>query len=317
MITRLAHAELAVDDLAAARAFYVDVLGFEEHLAATDALHLRAPGEFDVWSVKLTAAPSAGLIAIGLRVTEPGDLARLRDLHERLGLPTRELAAGAEPGRGAGLRVRVPGGHTVDFHHEIDEVGLYDADGAPRLPTRSTHRTHGVALQRLDHVNLRVPDFPRALAYWSGDLGFSVSEVVLDDRGDPRLAWLRRNPSTHDVALGAYDRPGFHHVAFTLADVSALGAAADLVADAGFQHAMEYGPGRHGATGASAMYLKDPAGNRIELYTGDYLRDLDRPPVRWTPEAYARKGLLWWGQEPPASFREAGAVLLAAEAAAP
>jgi len=83
---------------------------------------------------------------------------------------------------------------------------------------------------------------------------------------------------------------------------------ADLLADAGMQDAIEFGPGRHGATNAFFLYVRDPAGNRLEFYWGDYLRDHDRPPVRWEIDDYRRRGLLWWGQDPPETFFEAGPI---------
>ena len=316
MTMRLAHAAIGVDDLEAARSFYCDVLGFEEHVSSPEAVYLHAAGEFDVWSLKLAATPGPGLITFGFRVPTADELDELRALHEGLGLPVQELAAGHEPGRGAALRVQAPGGHTVDFYHDVEEVSLYDPDGVPRLPGHRTHRRSGAALRRIDHVNLRVPDFDAALGYWSGQLGFAASEVLLDRAGDLAFAWLRRTGGTHDVALGAFSRTGFHHVAYTLDDVSALVAAANLLSDAGLEASIEYGPGRHGATDASMMYIKDPAGNRIELYTGDYTRDLDREPITWTADAYGRKGLRWWGPEPPSSFREPGDVLRADQPAA-
>ena len=66
---------------------------------------------------------------------------------------------------------------------------------------------------------------------------------------------------------------------------------------------------RHGITDACFLYIRDPDGNRIELYAGDYVRDLDRPPVDWTLDEYQTTGLLWWGHQPPESFLAAGPVL--------
>jgi catechol 2,3-dioxygenase len=306
LITRLAHAELGVIDLEAAREFYVDLLGFVEHEATSDALYLRAPGEFDVWSLKLTKAPTGGMFTFGLRVP---DLDDVRAIHGRLDIKTETLAAGSEPGRGEGIRVRVPGGHTVDFHHEIDEVSLYDADGTPRLPERNTHIRRGLGAQRIDHVNLRAFEFPAAMAYWTESLDFSISEMQLDVEGNPRLIWMRHSTSSHEVAMGAYERPGFHHVAYTVADVSALSRAADCLADAGLRDSIEFGPGRHGVSSASMLYVKDPSDNRVEVFTGDYARDGDREPIRWTAEAYQRAGMLWWGGSPAPSFRVPGPML--------
>jgi catechol 2,3-dioxygenase-like lactoylglutathione lyase family enzyme len=203
--------------------------------------------------------------------------------------------------------VQTPGGHVVDFEHEVDEVATRDGHG-PHLPMRHTQRRRGPGLARLDHVNVRTDTLPAALAYWQGELGFSASERQIDGHGHVQRAWLRRAPTSHDMAIGRDERVGFHHVAYTLRDTQAIVAAADVVSDAGWP-VIEYGPGRHGITDACFLYIRDPDGNRIELYTGDYVRDLDRPPIDWTLEEYQTTGLLWWGQQPPASFLKAGPVL--------
>jgi catechol 2,3-dioxygenase len=163
----------------------------------------------------------------------------------------------------------------------------------------------GVPPARLDHVSLRVPSVPDALGYWAGELGFSASEYWLDADDAPRIAWIRRTTRTHDVALGTHAEPAFHHVAYAVRDPHALLRAADLLGDARLHARLEFGPSRHGATNAFAMYVRDPAGNRVELFNGDYVRDLDRPPLCWRPHDYAEQGHSWWGDPPPPSFGEA------------
>jgi catechol 2,3-dioxygenase len=307
MINRLSHVEVAVTDLARARDFYCDTLGFIAFTQSDDALWLRAPQEFDVWSLKLTSDHQHGLLAFGFRVDAEQRLDQLAAIHERLGLAHRWREAGEEPGRGRMLRVLTPGGHVVDFEHAVQEVPTRDERG-PHLPMRHTHTQRGVGLARLDHVNVRTTELPAALKYWQDELSFSASERQIDADGAVQRAWLRRGPYSHDMAIGRDERIGFHHIAYTLRDTSAVIAAADLVSDAGLP-VIEYGPGRHGITDACFLYIRDPDGNRIELYSGDYLRDLDRPPIDWTLDEYQTTGLLWWGHQPPASFIKAGPVL--------
>ncbi len=307
MINRLSHVELAVTDLDAAKRFYCEALGFLTSTESDRALWLRAPDEFDVWSLKLTLDHEPGLLAFGFRVDREDSLDALAALHHSLALPLRWLAAGEEPGRGRMLRVRAPGGHVVNFEHAIDEVSMRGPNG-PHLPMRHTHRRGGVAPTRLDHVNVRVADLEAALGYWQGALAFAASEIQVDADGHTQRAWLRRAPFSHDIAVGRGRTAGFHHVAYAMRDSGALIGAADLLSDAGWA-VIEYGPGRHGITDAQFLYIRDPDGNRIELYAGDYVRDLDRPPLTWTIDEYQSRGLLWWGQAPPVSFLDAGAVL--------
>jgi catechol 2,3-dioxygenase len=306
MINRLSHVEVAVSDLPRARQFYCDALGLVPYAERPEAIWLRAPDEFDVWSLKLTRDSGRGLLSFGFRVSSEDALDELQRQHAGLGVAHRWLAAGEEPGRGRTLRVAAPSGHVVDFQHEIDEIQIDGPDGV-RLPTRNLHKAHGVNPTRLDHINIRTTDMDRSLVYWRDELDFSISEM---DVADGRIchAWMRRAQGSHDVALGSDKAPGFHHFAYALRDAYMLYRAADVLADGGWR-VVEYGPGRHGITDACFMYVLDPDGNRIELYTGDYVRDLDRPPIVWSAEEFETRGLLWWGHEPPASFRLAGPVL--------
>ncbi len=242
-----------------------------------------------------------GLGHLAFRVSDDQSLDDLERLHQELGLPTERVAADTEPHQGPALRTVTPDGHPVEFYHQFDEIHV--PDGADvRLPMRHTTRRRGVPPQRIDHVNLRVPDTPTALGYWSDKLDFRPSELWLEPDETVRTAWVRRTLGTHDVALGRGDA-ALHHVAYTLADEPALLRAADLMGDAGLEGDIDYGPSRHGATNAFCLYVFDPAGNRVELYCGDYQRDLDRPPVRWSADAYARHGHSWWGLPPGERFR--------------
>jgi catechol 2,3-dioxygenase len=310
VILRPAHLVIAVDDLAAARSFYVDLLGFVEHERTGDALYLRGAEEFDTWSLGIVERGSAGLLHSAFRVSEPGDLDALEDLHRRIGSETRRLPAGAEPGLGPVLRALTPDGHAIEFVHEIEEIEPYDADGRLRLPMRNSHISGGVPPARLDHVNLRVTSVPRSMEYWVGNLGFSSSELWLNQDEEPHIAWIRRSMTTHDVALGTGPEPAVHHFAYTVSDPTALLRAADLLGDARIPDRLEWGPARHGATNAFAMYVRDPAGNRLELYSGDYHRDHDRPPLLWRPGNYELQGHSWWAYPPPPSWTETNPLYL-------
>jgi catechol 2,3-dioxygenase len=301
VILRLAHVEITAADLGAARDFYVDLLGFVEHHGDRDALYLRGADEFDAWSLKIRRDAGGGLVHSAFRVSDDGDLDRLERGHRDLGLATERVAAGTEPEQGEALRCRTPDGHAIEFFHAFDEIDSY-RDGRLLLPVRRAHG--GVPPARLDHVSMRVDDLARSLEYWIGVLGFSASEFWVDEHDRPRIAWLRRQPRSHDVALGTHEGPAFHHVAYAVSDPTALLRAADILGDARRQDQIEFGPSRHGATNAFAMYLRDADGNRLELYTGDYTRDLDRPPLLWRRDDYALQGHSWWGDEPPASFPE-------------
>jgi catechol 2,3-dioxygenase len=303
MIIRLAHVELAVSDLQASRAFYVDLLGFDVALETATDLYLRGVDEFDAWSLTLSRRERPGLLRLGFRVDSPDSLQELAVSHERLGLPVEHVDAGVEPNQGPAVRVSSPDGHPLEFFHEFDEVDVYEPDGGVRLPMRRTHEQHGIPPHGLDHVNLRSTSPDESVAYWRDELGFSVSERWEHDDGTTGIAWLRRRRISHEVAFGAFPRAALHHVAYNVGDAGNVARVADLAADGGYRGSIEFGPGRHGVSNAMAIYLQDPCGHRLECYSGDYVRDLDRPPITWPLTVYRDRGLMWWGDEPPETFR--------------
>lgn len=293
-VTRVGHVELFVPDLEAARHFYVDVLG----LTLTDAdpghLYLRAGEEFEHHTMVLTKADRNGLGHLALRVDDPEDLHRLQRSYEQQGIKVLRVPAGAEAGQGEAIRLRDPLGFPVEFYHAMERV------------ERKLRKYEGIAPTRFDHVNLRVPDnVEKGVEYYRQQLGFYVSEYAEYADGKLFSAWMHRKQTTHDVALVRGPGTLIHHAAFYVADAMSVVRTADLMADAGMRDGLEFGPGRHGITNAFFFYIKDPAGNRLEIYNGDYLiPDPDFKPIRWTHEEFEATGRLLWGARPPQSMYE-------------
>ena len=146
--------------------------------------------------------------------------------------------------------------------------------------------------------------------FYTQQLGFHCSELTATDDAAPKLwaAWLHRKHTVHDLALMNGIGPRLHHVGFYVSDRVSILNACDVLASSGYVSAIERGPGRHGISNAFFLYLRDPDGNRIEIYTSDYLiTDWDLPPVRWSINDPRRA--TFWGHIPPKSwFEEASLV---------
>ena len=300
-ILRAGHVEFRVTDLEAARHFYVDLLGFVETARDAGALYLRGLEEREHHSLVLRLADSPGVTHCAYRVAEPDNLDRLARRFEELGLTCRWLAPGEEVAQGRALRVQDPVGLPVEFYHEIEPV--------ERLLQRfDLYR--GPHVMRLDHFNCQAPDVRRAYDFYTQELGFRLSEYTETEDRPPRLwaAWLHRKQNVHDLALMNGRGPRVHHAAFWLPDALAVLRACDILAGADHQAALERGPGRHGISNALFLYLRDPDGNRIELYTSDYqIADPDFRPIRWRINDPKRQ--TFWGHAAPASwFEEASPV---------
>jgi 3,4-dihydroxyphenylacetate 2,3-dioxygenase len=305
-ITRAAHAEFRVTNLDRARAFYVDALGFVETGRDEQRLYLGGLEERDQYCLVLRQADTPGVGHLAFRVAAPGDLDALARVYQERGLPARWVEAGAaERGQGRALRVQDPSGLPIEFFHHI-------AQRERLLQRFDLYR--GAHIMRLDHFNVQVPDVQAASDWWTGPMGFQVSEYTVAEApgGQPgeRLwaTWLHRKQNVHDLALMNGIGPRVHHVAVWLQDTASVLRACDLLAALGMASAIERGPGRHGLSNAFFLYLRDPDLNRIELYTSDYLiPDPDFQPIRWTLDDPRRA--TFWGHWPPRSwFDEASLV---------
>ncbi|MGH9621618.1 MAG: 3,4-dihydroxyphenylacetate 2,3-dioxygenase, partial [Bryobacteraceae bacterium] len=72
---------------------------------------------------------------------------------------------------------------------------------------------------------------------------------------------------------------------------------------------IERGPGRHGVSNAFFVYLRDPDGHRIELYSCDYYTgDPDHKPIRWS--VTDRRCRSFWGTRAPDSWYEESSPVL-------
>ncbi len=298
-VLRAAHAEFFVSDLGRAREFYVDLLGLVETESDGERVYLRGLEEREHHSLVLRAGPQGGGAShIAFRVASPDDLERLASLAQRDGLPHHWIEDD-EAGQGRALRLQDPSGLPLEFYHEMAP--------APRM-LQEYHQHRPVQIMRLDHFNCQVPDVTRATAWYQRELGFRCSEyTVKETAGGEELwaAWLNRKQTVHDLALMNGVGPRLHHAGFWLPDALAVLRACDVLAAAGYHRAIERGPGRHGISNALFLYVRDPDGNRVELYANDYLTtDPDAEPIRWEVDD-PRRATFWGGYAPPSWFDEA------------
>lgn len=127
---------------------------------------------------------------------------------------------------------------------------------------------------RIGHVHLKVADLDRAIAFYSGVLGFAVTQ-----RYGPQAAFLSAGGYHHHIGLNTWEsaggtppppgHTGLYHTAFLYPDRASLADALRRVLGAGI--ALD-GAADHGVS--EAIYLRDPDGNGVELYR-------DRPESEW------------------------------------
>lgn len=298
-VIRIAHAILYVTDLARSKRFYVDLLGLNILHETEGALYLRGVEDRE-WTLKLELAPEAGVKHLAYRVRAERDLGALVQLAERQGLPHRWES---ELDRPRLLRMQDPFGVPVAF---------YSASQTHPWHLQDYHLHRGAGLQRVDHVNVMGPDVASTMRWYMDELGFRLSEITEDERGEVWAAWIQRRGGVHDLALTNGRGPRLHHFAYWMPDALSIIRACDILAGARMPESIERGPGRHGVSNAFFVYVRDPDGHRIELYTSDYITvDPDFEPIRWQRDDPRRQTL--WGAKTPRSWFEEGSLLEAFE----
>ena len=293
-VVRASHVELMVRDLARTRAFYVDCLGYLVSAEDAGTLCLRAVEERNHHSIVLRKAnePSAG--ALGFKVASEEDLDRAAHWFGSKGLPAafRDTAH-----QGRTLRASDPAGMPLEFYFKMDQ--------AERMLQKYT-AYQGARIQRIDHLNCFTPDVQASYDFYTG-LGFRLTEYTETDGANPQLwaVWLHRKGNVHDLAFTNGRGPRLHHVGVWTASSLDILHICDVMATSGYLPNMERGPGRHGISNAFFLYIRDPDGHRVELFTSDYLTaDPDLEPLRWSLDDPQRQTL--WGHPAPKSWFEEG-----------
>lgn len=298
-ILRCAYMELVVTDLAASREFYVDVLGLYVTEEDENTLYLRSTEEFIHHNLVLRKGEVAAVAAFSYRVRSPEELDRAVAFYTELGCDVRRSPDGFVKGVGDSVRVVDPLGFPYEFFYQSDHV--------ERMSWRYDLHIPG-ELVRLDHFNQVTPDVPRAVKYMQ-DLGFRVTEDIQDEEGTVYAAWMRRKATVHDTAMTGGDGPRMHHVCFATHEKHNILSICDKLGALRRSDSIERGPGRHGVSNAFYLYLRDPDGHRVEVYTQDYYTgDPDNPVITWDVHDNQRRD--WWGNPVvPSWYTDASLVL--------
>jgi 3,4-dihydroxyphenylacetate 2,3-dioxygenase len=297
-IVRSAFAELVVTDLERARWFWVELLGFVVSSVSPGVLYLRGYDELTHHNLILREGDEPANARLAFRVRSAADLDRAVLFYSELGCQTRRFPAGTTLGMGESVRAEDPAGFTVEFFHS--------AGYQERLAQRYDLR-RGAEVARLDHFNIVVPSVPVAQAYYES-LGFGCSETI-EDGETVYAAWMYRKQTVHDVAFTGGAGPRLHHLGFFAHESHQVLRICDILGALHEEAHIERGPGRHGVSNAFYVYLRDPDGHRLEIYTSDYFTgDPDHPTLRWDVSDPRRRDF-WGGAVIPSWYSEATPVL--------
>jgi len=127
---------------------------------------------------------------------------------------------------------------------------------------------------RIGHVHLKVANLQRALDFYTGVLGFELTQRFGDE-----AAFISAGGYHHHIGLNTWESQGgsppapgttgLYHLAILYPTRAALADALRRLIAAGIPLT---GASDHGVS--EALYLNDPDGNGVELY-------YDRPKAEW------------------------------------
>ena len=144
----------------------------------------------------------------------------------------------------------------------------------------------------LSHVGVYVVDVPRMVDFYSGYLGFAVSDRG-PARGGGEIVFMTRDPREHHQFVLASGRPAdlpFNLINQLSFRVDSLDTLRELHRGLAQETGVEdLGPTCHG--NAVSVYFHDPEGNRVELLTATpwYIPQ----PVRFPVDLYLPDDALW------------------------
>jgi len=302
-VAHVGHIELFTPRPEASLDFFTSVVGLHETARRDQSVYLRAWGDYERHTLKLTAHPTSGIGHLGLRVRDGETLERLvADLAARniVGSWTDDI------GHGPAYRVATPDGHAVELYWETERFKATPeiATAFKNQPQRYVPR--GIAPRRLDHVNLLARDVAATRVFFQERLGLRLTEQIILDDGLEAGAWLSATNKSYDVAI-TRDHTGtsgrFHHLTFMMDSREDVLRAADILRDA--EVTIETGPHKHNIGQTFFLYCFEPGGNRFEIGAGGYLIfDPDWQPIVWT-QAERAKGQAW-GLQTVSSFHTRG-----------
>ncbi len=303
-IAHLGHVELFTPKPDESLAFFTAVFGLHEVGRRGDSVYLRAWGEYQLYSLKLTSSKTSGMGHMAFRAKSADSLQLIVSDLTAHGIDGHWIDD--EFGHGPAYRALSPDGHHVEVYYETTRF-VADAASAPGFKNQpARYEPRGIAPRRLDHVNILAKDVKSTREFFQHRLGLRLTEQIVFDDGSEVGSWLSATNKSYDLAI-TQDKAGargrFHHLTYFVDSREDVLRAADVLVERGI--AIESGPHKHNIGQTFFLYFYEPGGNRCEIDSGGYLIfDPDWKPVIWT-EADRAKGQAW-GLQTVSSFHTYG-----------
>ena len=182
------------------------------------------------------------------------------------------------------------------FAGDKQAFGVQDPDGnlavfTPPAADPLASKAAGLPPVTLQHLGLRTANLPAMLAFYTGKLGFVLSDAVRDPEGELRACFLRTDNLHHSLALFYAPVAGFDHQSFEAPDWDSMKLWGDRMA--ALQVPIVWGIGRHGPGNDVFFMVRDPDGNLAEISAEIEHCEPGRPAGLWPHE---ERTLNLWGK---------------------
>ena len=303
-VAHLGHVEIGVTKFEESLWFYRDIMGLDVTEIDGDTAYLRAWQDYDHHTLVLKQASVSEVNRVGWRVSTKESLNLFETQLKKMNIEFSWVEGGSKKALGDAIHFTSPSGIPIELYWEKELFVTEDPKLKSIMPSHpSKYPARGVSPRRFDHVNFMVNDVKKEQQWWTELLGIHHRYFV-QNKEDVRLgSWLSRTNIAHEIAFmrnGNQTGGVFHHLAYYLDSPDELLRAANIMAENGLK--IEWGPGKHGTSGAQFIYVIEPSGHRVEIWTGGLLMFApDWEPIEWPPEI-GEMGLEMWGSKPPESY---------------
>src|SRR5690348_1189124 len=196
-IAHLGHVELLTPRPDESLWFFHDVLGMHEVARDGQSVYLRAWGEYELCSLKLTESPRSGIGHTAFRASSPRALERLAQSIEADGQGRGWIEG--DTGHGKAYQFTDPDGYLLEVCYETDKYRAPE-DQRPALknqPQRTSYR--GVGVRRLDHINFLGREPATNSSFLRERMGAMLTELIVLDDGTEAGTWLTFTNKAYDV----------------------------------------------------------------------------------------------------------------------
>lgn len=260
----VAHIALFVKDVEKARAFYKDLLGYEEPFSLKNpdgSLSLTFIKVNDRQYIELFPERQPDSDRLNHISLETNDAERMRKYLASKGIKTPATVGKGRIGN-ANFNVTDPDGHTVEIVQYLPEGWSRREQGKFMSDKRIS--------DRMAHVGIIVNALQPAMNFYGGILGFE--EIWRGSRDNKILSWVNmKTPDSSDyVEFMLYDplpeptkRGSAHHICLFVPDMDKAAAIIkERAAAIGYSRPVEI---RTGTNRKRQLNLFDPDGTRVEL----------------------------------------------------